>query len=428
MGNFKKENGDLDFQEGVSLCSNLIGVLDSDPLEEIFELNLGDFLTEHLINADLADKIGKTAHNKNENLKEQLVELASIYSIDNTLMVLGFNPSQEHIIYNSIASTIKGMLALEYCNIYTSKKGEPLKLSGTSENKRLEVSKNVILTQKNEEVFETYKDGKQILIFPMKNKFECIGAIELARKEKRPLEKVYRELIEITARLFVTSLGLQKLIDEVNKVLDIEVVSTGELQNLRAQLTIIIGDLGDQQQAFVEKLAQAVDTRSRYGHNHSKFVAQLAREICAHIGLNEKTTDLIYWAGLLQNIGQITLSEELFEKKEKLTKQEWEKLQENPNAGVTLLMNINFMSEIIPYIHYKKELWNGGGKPEGLEGYSIPFGSRIIALADAYCALREKRAHRDALSETDALNIIKEESGVKWDPALVDALMEIKEG
>ena len=219
---------------------------------------------------------------------------------------------------------------------------------------------------------------------------------------------------------------MQKLIDEVNKVLDNDVVSTGELQNLRAQLTIIIGDLGDQQQAFVEKLAEAVDIRSRYGHDHSKRVADLAREICAHIGLNEKTTDLIYWAGLLQNIGQITLSEELFEKKEKLTKQEWEKLQENPNAGVTILMNINFMSEIIPYIHYKKEFWNGLGKPEGLEGHSIPFGSRIIAIADAYCALTEKRVHRDALPDDKALEIIKEESGSKWDPALVDALVELK--
>ncbi|MBE7707016.1 MAG: HD domain-containing protein [Cyanobacteria bacterium SIG30] len=427
MSNFRRKKQEEHLNpQGVSAYSKFVGILDNDPLEEIFELNMGDFLTEHLINSDLANKIGASVHDKNENLKNQLKELVSIYSIDNTLVLLGFSPNEEHIIYNSIAKTIKTMLSLEYCNIYTAKKYEELKLSGTSLKKQIEVSENVLTSQQDEKTIELNQDGNRILIFPMKNNFECIGAIEVARKEERPLEQTYRELIEITARLFVTSLGLQKLIDEVQKVLGNKVVSTSEMQNLRAQLTIMIGDLGDQQQSFVEKMADAVDIKSKHNSNHSKNTAELAKQLCSHIGLNEKTTDLIYWAGILQNIGQMTLSDELFNKKEKLTKAEWNKLQNHPNAGVTLLMNINFMSEIIPYIHYQKELWNGKGKPEGLEGYSIPFGSRIIALADAYCALREDRAHRKALSKEDALNIIKEESGIKWDPALVDALVEIK--
>ena len=141
---------------------------------------------------------------------------------------------------------------------------------------------------------------------------------------------------------------------------------------------------------------------------------------------SEKTTDLIYYAGLLQNIGKITIDEQLFDKKGKLSKEEWDKLQEHPNAGVSLLMNINFMSEVVPYIHYQKERWDGLGKPEGLGGFSIPFGSRIIAVADAYCALTEERPHRAALSNNEALEIIKQESAVKWDPNVVNALVKMK--
>ncbi len=426
MENFKNHKGEGQ-DSGVSIYSRSINLLDDDPLEEIFALNLGDFLTEHLINPELAHKISDKVRDKNESLKEQLRELVSIYSIDNTLSLLGFKNDEDYVIYNSIAKTIKLMLSLEGCNIYLCNKGEELKLRGNSDDEIDGKIEDYILTcHKDEKDFVFEKDGKQISVFPMKNNFECIGSIEIIRNANKPLEEQFAQLIKITAGLFVTSLGLQKLIDEVNRLISQKIVSTSELQNLRAQLTAIIGDLGDQQQAFVEKLAFAVDCKGKYENNHSKRTAELSREICHYLELNEKTTDLIYYAGLLQNIGKITLSDDLFCKKEKLTKEEWDKLQEHPNAGVSLLMNINFMSEVVPYIHYQRERWNGQGAPEGLNGNSIPFGSRIIAVADAYCALLENRPQRKALNSSEALEILKSESGIKWDPVVVDALVKLK--
>ena len=427
MENFKSHNPSSE-ESGVSIYSRSISLLDDDPLDEIFALNLGDFLTEHLINDELAHKIGDRVRDKNESLKDQLRELVSIYSIDNTLSLLGFTNDEDYVIYNSIAKTIKLMLSLEECNIYLCKKGEPLALRGNSqdkiENTQIPDYIQTCHTQEKDMVFE--RDGKQISVFPMKNKFECIGAIEIVRDATKPIEEQFSQLIRITAGLFVTSLGIQKLIDEVKRLLSQDVVSTSELQNLRAQLTAIIGDLGDKQQAFVEKMAYAVDCKSKYNSSHSKHTAELSREICNYLELNEKTTDLIYYAGLLQNIGKITLSEELFNKKEHLTQEEWQKLQDHPNAGVGLLMNINFLSEVVPYIHYQRERWNGQGAPEGLGGHSIPFGSRIIAVADAYCALIEDRPQRKAMSVDQALEVLKSESGIKWDPVIVEALVELK--
>ena len=91
-------------------------------------------------------------------------------------------------------------------------------------------------------------------------------------------------------------------------------------------------------------------------------------------------------------------------------------------------MNINFLSEVIPYIHYHKERWDGKGEPEGLSGNSIPFGSRIIAVADAYTAMTSDRSYRDAMTRDEALNIMKSEAGIKWDPDVVNALFEVLEG
>src|SRR5699024_12788291 len=65
-----------------------------------------------------------------------------------------------------------------------------------------------------------------------------------------------------------------------------------ELQNLRAQLTAIIGDLQDQQQAFVETMARAVDIKSKYKNNHSKSVADLSKELCHQLRSEEHTSEL----------------------------------------------------------------------------------------------------------------------------------------
>ena len=94
-------------KKNVSLFSRSKISLESDPLEEIFALNLGDFLSEYLISDELVQKISKTSVDKLEGIKKQLKELISIYSIDNTLKVLGFNNKEDYIIYNSIAKTIK---------------------------------------------------------------------------------------------------------------------------------------------------------------------------------------------------------------------------------------------------------------------------------------------------------------------------------
>lgn len=405
-------------EDGVSLFSRSAEFLDDDPLEEIFALNLGDFLTEHLISEDLAAKIKRhDSEDKSESLKKQLNELISIYSINNTLSVLGFNNKEDYIIYNSIAKTIVQMIDAKACHIFLSAEfakgmeqdGEEIVLVGSSMSADEEIN----------------LDNPSLLKIPMQYGSENTGLIMIEPKEGKTVTDEFVRLIKVTSRLFAISMLLLKLTDETSHALNDPDITSPELQHFRAELTAIIGDLGEEQQNFVEMLAKAVDAKSEYNNNHSQHVADLAKDICEYLGLNEKTKDLIYYAGLLQNIGKITIPEELFNKKGKLSQEDWDTLQNHPNIGVSLLMSINFLSEVIPYIHYHKERWDGKGEPEGLKGQSIPLGSRIIAIADAYCALREDRPYREALPVEKAMEIVKEESQVKWDPDLVSSLEHI---
>lgn len=451
---------DREEELGASLFGRTMEFMEEDPLEEIFALNLGDFVSEYLISEDLANKIGKDVKDKRERLRSQLKELISIYSLDNTLCVLGFSSQDEYVIYNSIAKTLTQILDVDACHIYLAQdytkglnlENKLLGLVGSSVNfdedmyaKRLgyadddksivvEAYKNLKKVQvKDVSNIDNFApkyelkefDVKSLAVFPIHNNAYVVGVIVIENYKEKTLKRAYSQLVETIGCLFGTSMHLQQAIEQAELCIIDEQISEKVLQHQRAELTALIGDLGTQQQAFVEKLAKAVDEKGQYKVAHSQNTADLAKKLCANLGLNEKTTDLVYYAGLLQNIGKITLPESLLSKQGKLSKEEWEKLQNHPNVGVNLLMNINFLSEVIPYIHYHKERWDGGGEPEGLKGNSIPFGSRIIAVADAYTAMTSDRSYRNAMTKEQALQIIKEESGIKWDPDVVNALFEV---
>ena len=455
MSEEKKEN------KNVSVFARSELSLESDPLEEIFALNLGDFLSEHLISDELIKKISNTSVDKLESLKKQLKELISIYSIDNTLKILGFSSKEDYIIYNAIAKTIKQMLEIDACHVFLSKENamglnttkNDLLLVGSSLNFNDDIYEAEIGYNYNDGsyVAKAYNEKKAIVIkdcnnddnftpvlllnedkvkyylaVPMFNNMDKVGVIVVENYSDKALSEEFIDLLSVTARLFATSMNLEKLTEETDKLINQEDVSVSQLQNNRAELTALIGDLSSEQQWFVEDLAKAVDTKSNFKNNYSHDVADLAREISTAIGLNEKTKDLIYYAALLRNIGKVTLPEELFNKKEKLSQEDWDKLQNHPNVGVSILMSINFLSEVVPYINYHKERWDGKGEPEGLKGMSIPFGARIVAIADAYSAMTSERTYRKALSKEKALEIIQSESGIKWDPDLVEILTELK--
>jgi len=445
---------------GASLFGRSVDLIEGDPLEEIFALNLGDFLSEHLISDDLAQKIGKNVKDKTVGLKNQLKELISIYSLDNTLCVLGFSSKEDYVIYNSIAKTITQMLDMDACHVYLTKENakgldetsNDLVLVGSSIEfeddlynhnigykfddksfvseafikKETIEAKNPLFARRFVPI-EALNESKAKIFtaIPMHNNATVVGVIVIESYSDKFFKDEFLRLIETTAMLFATSMALQKMTEETSLMMANADAMVSDLQHMRAELTSLIGDLGDQQQLFVQRLASAVDAKGQYKESHSQNTADMSRLICKQLGLNEKTTDLIYYAGLLQNIGKITLPETIFSHNGKLSAEDWTKLQNHPNIGINLLMSINFLSEVVPYIHYHKERWDGRGEPEGLRGYSIPLGSRIIAVADAFSAMTADRPYRKAMLKTQALAEMKQEAESKWDPVIIDALSEV---
>lgn len=406
-------------QVGVSLFGQSDYLVGEDPIEEMFALNLGDFIAENLISEDLAKKISTKA-NKKERLQNQLKELIDIYSSKNTLCVLNFSTNEEQAIYTSISKSIVQMLEVESCKIYLTK-DKKLTLVG---NSTTETSKCNV--KRDELMHQDIIQKENLTYIPMRSSVMPAGVIEI--KSEKELDEDYLELIISIANLLGTTITLQGEVEHTNQLISDNSTSEIELKQQRAELTALIGDLCDYQQNFVESLANAVDRKGQYTVSHSRNTAKLARGICRKLGLNEKTTDLIYYAGLLQNIGKITLPEKIFATNGKLSSDELQKIKNHINVGVNLLMNINFLSEVVPYITYQSERVDGSGTPEGLKGQSIPLGSRIIAVADAYSAMTSDRPFRKAMDSNKALEIITSETDTKWDKDVVNALQSVIKG
>ena len=173
----------------------------------------------------------------------------------------------------------------------------------------------------------------------------------------------------------------------------------------------------------VRALAAAVDARDEQTQDHSRNVARQAVALAHEIGLDDRTTRMIENAALLHDIGKIGVSDAILHKDGVYTVEERAAMREHAALGAAILASTT-MQEIIPWVRHHHERWDGTGYPDGLAGEDIPLGARIIALANAYDALRSDRPHRKAVSRSAALQEIDLGLGTAFDPALGERFID----
>jgi diguanylate cyclase (GGDEF)-like protein/putative nucleotidyltransferase with HDIG domain len=122
---------------------------------------------------------------------------------------------------------------------------------------------------------------------------------------------------------------------------------------------------------------------------------------------------------LLHDIGKLAVPDHILNKPEKLTPAELEKTKIHSVVGASILEKIDFDCPVVPTVKYHHEWWDGSGYPEGLRGEDIPLTARILSVADAYDTLRGARPYRPALPRELARQIIQDEGGTHFDPAIV---------
>jgi diguanylate cyclase (GGDEF)-like protein/PAS domain S-box-containing protein/putative nucleotidyltransferase with HDIG domain len=157
---------------------------------------------------------------------------------------------------------------------------------------------------------------------------------------------------------------------------------------------------------------------------HSQRVSEICQNIGNAIGFSEIKISKLKVVGLLHDIGKIAIEEGILNKPGKLTEQERDEIKRHPDIGYRILSSSYEMLELADCILAHHERWDGTGYPKGLKGEAIPMVARIIALADSYDAMTSERSYRNALSEEEALEEIRNNAGTQFDPEIARIFIE----
>jgi diguanylate cyclase (GGDEF)-like protein/putative nucleotidyltransferase with HDIG domain len=177
-----------------------------------------------------------------------------------------------------------------------------------------------------------------------------------------------------------------------------------------------------------EVLARAIQAKDEGGSRHVERVQFYASILARRLDLPELDRQAVEIAALLHDIGKLAVPEHILSKPGPLTSDERKKMQLHAQIGAEIVGAVPFPCPVAPLIRSHHERWDGHGYPSGLSGEQIPMGARILSVVDCFDALTSVRPYRPALSRDEAIQLMRDEAGRAFDPAIVARFTELLPG
>jgi PAS domain S-box-containing protein/putative nucleotidyltransferase with HDIG domain len=209
-------------------------------------------------------------------------------------------------------------------------------------------------------------------------------------------------------------LGLEGFITDITGMKEAEKVLKATMDRLRR----IMGSV-------IEVIIAAVEARDPYTAGHQRRVGDLARAVAAEMGLPPEEAEGIRIAGVIHDLGKISVPAEILSKPRKLSDMEFALVKEHPQKGYEILKEVDFDWPVADMVRQHHERLDGSGYPQGLEGEEIVPGAKILAVADVVEAMASHRPYRPNLGLEAALEEITSGRGVLYDPEVVDACLRL---
>jgi HD-GYP domain-containing protein (c-di-GMP phosphodiesterase class II) len=160
------------------------------------------------------------------------------------------------------------------------------------------------------------------------------------------------------------------------------------------------------------------------GHQErtSLWAAALAEEMC----LPPERVRNMRIAGLLHDLGKVTVSERILNKPGKLTEEEFAEVKQHAPLGATIIMSeAQALQQLAPIVRHHHERFDGSGYPDGLAHEDIPLEARIMSVVDVFDAMTHERSYRQALSREEAIAELECGAGTQFDPAVVETFLAL---
>jgi putative nucleotidyltransferase with HDIG domain len=177
---------------------------------------------------------------------------------------------------------------------------------------------------------------------------------------------------------------------------------------------------------FAAALVDALGQVDPYTGQHSGRVAAYAERLARALERSEGEVKSIRLAGLLHDIGKVTQERALLQKPGPLAPDERRRLEAHPVAGADILTRIRALEPVATLVRHHHERADGGGYPARLRGEAIPFGSRVVLVADAFDAMTSDRPYRRGMSGERAVDELRKHAGTQFDSRVVHALVRLR--
>ncbi len=178
-------------------------------------------------------------------------------------------------------------------------------------------------------------------------------------------------------------------------------------------------------QASTDALVQALAQRTGGDSAHSTAIAQTAATLARALGLAQREIERIRVAGLLHDLGDLAIPEDVLAHDGKLGRDDRRMIAEHPKVGQIILEQAGALRDAGAIVLHHHERFDGRGYPHGLAGEEIPIGARIVAVIDAYDAMTNGRPYRAAISHEEAVAELRSNAGTQFDPGVVDAFVTL---
>jgi HD-GYP domain-containing protein (c-di-GMP phosphodiesterase class II) len=183
---------------------------------------------------------------------------------------------------------------------------------------------------------------------------------------------------------------------------------------------------GDESEALrlaaVMLLAEALDLRDPSTAVHSRTVGRLARLTAIELGLSEPQVERVHAAGVLHDLGKLSISDAILHKPTALDDAEWREMRRHPEVGARILEHAG-MRDIAAWVRAHHERVDGLGYPRGLPDEAISLEARILSVADSYEAMVSDRSYRKGMSTEAACQELLRCAGTQFDPEIVNAFL-----
>jgi diguanylate cyclase (GGDEF)-like protein/putative nucleotidyltransferase with HDIG domain len=176
---------------------------------------------------------------------------------------------------------------------------------------------------------------------------------------------------------------------------------------------------------MVKALASTLYAKSEYNKVHHLETARISELLARVMGLSKPQVEQIRVAGLLHDVGTLSLPSDLLSKEGAFTEEERQLVNQHPVLGAELLRPIRALRDICEILENHHERWDGTGYPRGLKGEQIPLPARILSIVDSYHAMISDRPYRPAMTPEQAVLTLKGGAGTQWDPFLVDIFITV---